>query len=114
MPNPFSEENIPFQKWKHSFHKKDTIFNTFAKLFFSWGEEAQIFGWKLPHPKEDRVLVLLVVRFELGGTDIAPDAPSTRPFNPASAGPTKLYFQFNPTHYYGTTNSDWFSCNLID
>ena len=111
----------PIFRGKHPFFKQENtlvitktpFFKLLPKFFFQWGEEAQVFGQKLPHPKVDRVLVLPVVGFKPGITDIAPKAPSTGPFNSASAGPTKLYCQFNPTHYYGATYTDWFFCNLI-
>ena len=58
----FRRETSLFQTRKHSFCKKDIIFNTFAKSFFSGGGggggEAQVFGRKLPHPKVNRVLAL--------------------------------------------------------
>ena len=37
---------------KQSFHKRDTIFDSLAN--FLGGEEAQIFGENLSHPKVDR------------------------------------------------------------
>ena len=38
----------------HMIHKRDIIFNTFP-IFFFWGggEEVQVFGENLPHPKVD-------------------------------------------------------------
>ena len=80
----FRRETSLFKTRKHSFHKKDTILTLLPKLFFSGGEKAQVFGQKLPHPKVDRVLVLPVVGSEPGSTDMAPNVPSTGPFNPAS------------------------------
>ena len=80
----FWRETPLFKTRKHSFHKKDTIFNTYGKILFSVGGESSGLGQKLPHPKVDRALVLLVVGSEPGSTDIAPNAPSTGPFNPAS------------------------------
>ena len=109
-PTPFFGGKHPFFKRENTLFIRNTKFLTLLRNSFHWGDEAQVFGWKLPHPKVDRVLVLPVVGFEPGSTDIAPSVPSTGPF---SVGPTKLYCQFNPIHYYGATYTNWFSCNLI-
>ena len=81
----FWGKRLFFKRENTLFIKRTPFFNTFAN-YFHWREEPEIFAWKLPHPKVDRVLVLLVVNFEL---DLAPNAPPTGPFNPTSAVPTK-------------------------
>ena len=110
---PFLRGKHPFFKGehfiftgRHSFHRKDTIFNSFANLFLGRGL------WRETSPPKSS--------WRLGRCSSGlwtwkhrhSTPHSTGPFNHASPGFTKLYCQFIPAHYYVPTYMGWFSCSM--